>query len=282
MLLNARRLAGSETLILLAMEDVTERRRLARALDVTVAELERSNADLQEFAAIAAHDLQEPLRKIRAYGERLHHACGDTLPRQAQDYLARMTAASERMQQLISSVLALARLSTSPRTFTVVPLDDVLNDAWGDMEETVREAEATLIRGALPTIDGDPVQLRQLFQNLLSNAIKFRGANPLVVRVTASAVELPEPIAARHTPRALCRILVEDNGIGFEPRYAERIFHPFERLHCREEFPGVGIGLALCRRIVQRHGGTIRAESEPGRGSRFTLVLPLVHTTKAA
>jgi PAS domain S-box-containing protein len=276
LLLNAKRLEhpdGGVRLILLAFEDVTARRRLERALQLAMTELERSNQDLERFAAIASHDLQEPLRKIRAFGERLEAVCEGRLPEKGRDYLARMTAAAARMQTLIDSVLSLARISTRAETWRDIDLGIVVSEVLGDLDETLSRTGGRVEVGPLPSVAADPTQMRQLFQNLIVNALKFRSAAPPLVRISATARDagrerLPAAI------RAGWQIVVADNGIGFDAKYAERIFQPFERLHGRDVYEGTGIGLALCRRIVQRHGGTISADAAPGAGARFTIHLP--------
>ena len=278
MLLNAKRLDhpdGGVRLILLAFEDVTERRRLEHALQVAMAELERSNQELEGFASIASHDLQEPLRKIRAFGERLEAVCEGRLPEKGRDYLSRMTAAAARMQALINSVLSLARVNTRAEVWREVNLGTIVSEVLADLEETLSRTGGQVVVDPLPCLPADPTQMRQLFQNLIVNALKFRGAAAPRIRITAT--ERGDGRAALPTAvRTTWQIVVSDNGIGFEPKYAERIFKPFERLHGREVYEGTGIGLALCRRIVQRHGGTISADSAAGEGARFTVQLPVI------
>jgi light-regulated signal transduction histidine kinase (bacteriophytochrome) len=276
LLLNAKRLEhpdGRVRLILLAFEDVTARRRLERALQLAMTELERSNEDLERFASIASHDLQEPLRKIRAFGERLEAACEGRLPEKGRDYLARMTAAAARMQMLIDSVLSLARISTTAETWCDIDLGMVVSEVLGDLDETLSRTRGRVEVGPLPSVAADPTQMRQLFQNLIANALKFRSAAPPLVRIGATPCGAGRE-ALSGAVRAGWQITVTDNGIGFDPKYAERIFQPFERLHGRHVYEGTGIGLALCRRIVQRHGGTISADAAPGAGARFTIYLP--------
>jgi PAS domain S-box-containing protein len=276
LLLNAKRLDhpdGSVRLILLAFEDVTERRRLERALQLAMAELERSNMELEGFASIASHDLQEPLRKIRAFGERLEAVCEGRLPEKGRDYLARMIAAAARMQTLINSVLSLARVSPRAEAWREIDLGTVVSEVLADLEETLARTGGRVDVGPLPSLPADPTEMRQLFQNLIVNALKFRGEAPPVIRIIATARDqgragLPAAV------RAGWEIVVADNGIGFDRKYAERIFKPFERLHGRDVYDGTGIGLALCRRIVQRHGGTISADSAPGAGACFTIHMP--------
>ena len=276
LLLNARRLEhadGGVRLILLAFEDVTTRRRLERALQLAMTELERSNQELERFASVASHDLQEPLRKIRAFGERLETACEGRLPEKGRDYLARMTAAAARMQTLIDSVLSLARVSTRGETWRAIDLGTVVSEVVADLEEALSRTGGHVEVGPLPSLQADPTQMRQLFQNLIVNALKFRGEAPPLIRITATAGERAAVPAA---VGAGWQIIVADNGIGFDAKYAERIFQPFERLHGRDVYEGTGIGLALCRKIVQRHGGTISADAAPGAGARFTIHLPRV------
>jgi PAS domain S-box-containing protein len=265
LLLNAKRLDhpdGRVRLILLAFEDVTERRRLERSLQRALAELERSNQELERFASIASHDLQEPLRKIRAFGERLETICEGTLPEKGRDYLARMTAAAARMQALINSLLSLARVGTGGDAWREVDLGILVSEVVADVEEALSRTGGRVEVGTLPSVTADPTQMRQLFQNVIVNGLKFRGAAPPVIRISATARDSD------------WQIIVADNGIGFDPKYAERIFQPFERLQGRDVYEGTGIGLALCRRIVQRHGGSIAADASPGSGARFTINLP--------
>jgi signal transduction histidine kinase len=265
MLLNARLLQqadGAVEMILLALEDVTEQRRLAQQLNETLRELERRNRELQDFASIASHDLQEPLRKIRAFSDRLNAACGDALPADARDYLARIQSAAGRMSTLITDLLSLTRVMTGGQPFVRVDLRRIAAAVIIDLEEAIANADATVAIDALASVHADPTQMRQLLQNLIGNAIKFRGAESLTVSVYVE--QLPDG----------CRLIVEDNGIGFATEHAERIFDPFERLHARGVYEGTGIGLALCRRIMERHGGTINAVSRPEGGAQFVATFP--------
>lgn len=272
LLVDARRLDHPDRrlrLFLLAFDDITERRRLERALQATMAELERSNQELESFASVASHDLQEPLRKIRAFGERLEAACEGQLSEKGRDYLGRMTSAAGRMQRLITDLLSLARVTTRREPWALVDLGAVAAAVVVDLEVAIASLQARVEVGTLPTIEADATQMRQLFQNLIANALKFHGTGPPVIRI--ASVPPGGPGAD------MWRIDVIDNGIGFEPRFAERIFAPFERLHARDAYDGTGIGLAICRRIVQRHGGTITATSRPGQGATFTIHLPARH-----
>jgi signal transduction histidine kinase len=234
------------------------------ALERRAAELVRSNGELEQFASIASHDLQEPLRKVRTFTQQLTVIDADNLSEKGRDYLGRANAAAERMQNLIEDLLRFSRVATHGRPFAPVNLRTIAEEVLSDLEAQIEQAGTTIELGDLPTISADALQMRQLLQNLASNAIKFRrpGVNP-EVSITA---EVDDETA---------RITVADNGIGFEPEYNRRIFRVFERLHGRSEYPGTGIGLALCRKIAERHGGTVIANSEPGVGSVFTVTLPL-------
>jgi len=236
-------------------------------------ELSRSNRELEDFAFVASHDLQEPLRKIQAFGDRLESSFSLDLGEQGQDYLKRMRNAAYRMSLLINDLLEFSRINTRGRSFTATDLNDVLNDALDDLEIAIQESDAQITADTLPVIQADNSQLHQLFLNLLSNAIKFRQPD------TAPVISIT---AAMHEPnimqQAICSdwylIQFKDNGIGFAGEYAEKIFTPFQRLHGRSEYKGTGIGLAVCRRIVERHRGVIYASGEPGTGATFTLILP--------
>jgi signal transduction histidine kinase len=234
------------------------------ALERRAAELVRSNGELEQFASIASHDLQEPLRKVRTFTQQLTVVDADNLSEKGRNYLERANAAAERMQNLIEDLLRFSRVATHGRPFAPVNLQTIAEEVLSDLEAQVEQSDAVVELGKLPTISADALQMRQLMQNLISNAIKFRrpGVAPEVV-ITAD-------INDEET-----RITVADNGIGFEPEYSRRIFRVFERLHGRSEYPGTGIGLALCRKIAERHGGSVMADSEPGVGSVFTVTLPL-------
>ena len=227
-------------------------------------ELARSNAELEQFASIASHDLQEPLRKVRTFTQQLTVIEADRLSDRGRDYLERANGAAERMQKLIEDLLKYSRVATHGRPFASVDLAAVTREVVDDLDAQVERSGATIRIGALPTISADALQKRQLVQNQISNAIKFRRDGvPPEVSIDAKVAD------------GRVRLEVRDNGIGFEPKYSRRIFRVFERLHGRGEYPGTGIGLALCRRIAERHGGTIMAEAEPGAGATFTVTLPM-------
>ncbi|TFG98695.1 MAG: PAS domain-containing sensor histidine kinase [Myxococcales bacterium] len=282
MLLNALRLerrGGEPWLILLSIEDITDRRRAEAALARQTRELERSNADLEEFAGVAAHDLQEPLRKIQFFGEQLKTEYGEALGTEGQDSLERMRNAARRMQRLISDLLSLARIRTSEQRFVPVDLAEVLRNVVSDLEVQIEQAGLQLQVGEMPTIEADPLQMRQLLQNLLDNALKFhRPDEAPVVKIHGELLGVPagRPLGSPPVGET-CQVIVEDNGVGFDEKYLDRIFKVFQRLHRRDQHEGTGMGLAICRKIVERHGGEISARSTPGRGSSFMITLPVVH-----
>jgi PAS domain S-box-containing protein len=257
--------------------DISARKEDEQKLVAFSAALERSNAELQNFASVASHDLQEPLRKIQAFGDRLKAKCGDALGEQGRDYLARMQNAAGRMQTLIQDLLKLSRVTSRAQPFEPCDLGEILAQVLSDLEVSIEQKGAKLEVGPLPTIDADPVQMRQLFQNLVANALKFQrpGEKP-EVSISARIFESRERLA---TGEQVCQIHIEDNGIGFDAHFAEQIFVVFQRLHSREEYDGTGIGLAVCRKITDRHGGSIIAKSEPGQGATFIITLPVHQPT---
>lgn len=232
-------------------------------------ELARSNEELQQFAFIASHDLQEPLRKIKAFGDRLQVTCHEALSPQGLDYLQRMQNAAGRMQTLIEDLLNLSRITTRAQPFIAVNLTQIVEEVLSDLEIRIQQTQANIEIGELPTIDADPLQIRQLLQNLIGNALKFhRHSVPPVVNISSQELETEEDLR-------WCEIIVKDNGIGFDEKYLDRIFNVFQRLHGRSEYEGTGMGLAICRKIVERHRGSITAQSETGKGTSFIVTLPL-------
>lgn len=258
-----------------------ERRRAEEALARQAKELARSNHELEHFAHVASHDLQEPLRKILAFGDRLKVKCGQDLNAQGLDYLQRMQSAATRMQMLIDDLLAFSRVGTHPRPFVPVDLSAIAHTIVSDMEVSIQKVNGTVQIDTLPTIDADPVQMGQLLQNLISNALKFHRAGvPPVVKVW-SVMLRPEQSDGNHTNSSQrCRIWVEDNGIGFDEQYLRQVFQPFQRLVSRDEYEGTGMGLAICQKIVERHGGELTAQSSPEKGATFIITLPMQQPTQ--
>jgi signal transduction histidine kinase len=231
-------------------------------------ELQRSNENLQQFATIASHDLQEPLRKIQAFSDRLRDRFMVELPDPGRDYLERIRGAAKRMQDLINDLLMFSRLSAKEQTYARVPLTKIARSVLSDLEVRIEETAGKVNLGELPMIDADPIHMRQLLQNLIGNALKFSrpGVAP-VVDITGEVV--PEPDGP------MLRLVVADNGIGIEPRHHDRIFGIFERLHGRGKYEGTGVGLAVCRKIVEQHHGSITVSSVVDEGTKFTILLPM-------
>ena len=245
------------------------------------AELERSNRDLEQFAYVASHDLQEPLRKIRAFGDRLEVKCGPMLDDTGRECVERMQSAAARMQELIEGLLTLSRVTTRARAFVPVDLAEIAQEVVNDLEAQIERVGGLVEVGKLPVIQAEPLQMRQLLQNLIANALKFARADESpVVKIEGRYVQGRQRQPGKSLVDEQCRITVADNGIGFEDRYCERIFGIFQRLHPRDVYEGTGIGLAICRRIAEFHGGTITATSTPGRGSTFEVLLPVAQTPK--
>lgn len=256
---------------------IDDHKRSEQELRLYAAKLEWINRELQEFASVASHDLREPLRKISIFGGRLVDKYGEKLDSTGRDYLNRMRDAVERMQALLDGLLAYARVTTRAQPYVEVDLAEVAAEVLSNLEPRIEQSGAKVSVGELPTIQADRAQMVQLLQNLLVNALKFHrpGKSP-VVQVKGHLVENREEHLPYNIPAGLlCRIQVVDNGIGFNERHLERIFAPFQRLHGRGEYEGTGIGLAICQKIAEHHGGKITAHSEPGAGSTFTVTLPV-------
>lgn len=237
-------------------------------------ELARSNRELEDFAFVASHDLQEPLRKIRAFGDRLNSAYADELGDKGADYLMRMKNAAERMSTLISDLLAYSRVTTRGKEFVDVDLNKIVSGILSDLEIAIEESDARIEVDDLPIIQADPSQMHQLFVNLISNAIKFRHAEkPPTIIFTHTEEAIKDDVTHVTSPWNI--FIIEDNGIGFEQEFAEKIFVPFQRLHARTDYKGTGIGLAICRRIAERHSGSISAVSKLGEGTVFTIKIPV-------
>jgi PAS domain S-box-containing protein len=265
------RVAGA----VIVFRDVSAARSSQQQLRVVSEELERSNRELQDFATIASHDLQEPLRKIQAFGDRLAEHSAGVLDEEGQDSLQRMTTAANRMQSLINDLLAYSQVTIRPEPPRPVDLGLVVSEVLSDLDERIRSSDGQVFVGHLPTVLASPLQMRQLFQNLIANALKFHPADvaPEVRIEATSRGDLRGP-KGRPDRMPVWEIRVRDNGIGFEDKYAERIFAPFQRLNGRQAYEGTGMGLAICRRIVALLGGTLTATSLPGAGSTFVITLP--------
>lgn len=240
-------------------------------LEATNVNLERSNQELQDFAYVASHDLQEPLRKIQAFGNLLEDEYADKLG-DGKDYLDRMRSAAKRMSALIEDILSFSRVTTKARGFEPIDLTVVAREVLEDLETRIKDTGATVVIDKLPVIDADAMQLRQLLQNLIANALKFHKPDEAPVVKLHAAVNI-----LQGTRKKICTLRIEDNGVGFDEKYLDRIFAVFQRLHGRDSYEGTGIGLAVCRKIVERHGGTITAESKPGHGATFIVNLPVHH-----
>lgn len=251
--------------------EITERKLAEEQLKIYSKKLEISNQELQDFASVAAHDLQEPLRKIQTFSDRVKLKAKDSISPEAYDYLDRVQASAKRMQILINDLLTYSRVTTKANPFSQVSLNKIVNQVKSDLEVRIEQTAGTVNISNLPDIDADPTQMHQLFQNLISNALKFHKPDcPPIVTISANVNE------------TLCEIKIADNGIGFEQKYADRIFTIFQRLHGRHEYEGTGIGLAVCRKIIDRHGGRIAAQSELGSGSTFIISLPIKQNTESS
>ncbi len=262
------------------MVDLTERKQSEKALREYMAQLERSNQDLEDFAFIASHDLQEPLRKVNAFSTLLLKNYGDLLQREGCDYIKRMQDAAVRMKSMLEDLLEYSRISTRAQPFIDMDLNRIVREVLADLEVSVEQNQAKITLEPLPVIQGDAPQMRQLFQNLLSNALKFHrpGIAPQIRVYAQEAV--PFNLDPKGQSQPMVQLCVQDNGIGFNEQHIERIFQPFQRLKGRSEYEGSGIGLAICRKIAERHGGYITARSEPEQGSTFIVGLPLTRTTE--
>lgn len=242
--------------------DITERKLAQIKMEQILKDLERSNKELEQFAYVASHDLQEPLRMISSYLDLLHNRYKDKLDEKARVFINYAVDGAKRMNSLIKGLLSYSRVTTQGKTFEHVDLNSVLDSVLKDLQVLIRENNASVSFGKLPVVKADDLQMHQLFQNLITNAVRFRNEKPPEVKISAKSKGNQWIIS------------VEDNGIGIAPEYHERIFAIFQRLHERDKYPGTGLGLAICRKIVERHNGRIWVNSQEGRGSRFYFSLP--------
>ena len=258
-------------------QDITEIERHERNLTEYTRRLEASNRELQDFAYVASHDLQEPLRKIETFGDRLAKKHADDLPEGAQLYIERMQNATSRMRMLINDLLGYSRVTSKAKPFQAIDLNDHIDGVVSDLQIRIEETGASIEYDGLPTIEADPVQMRQLLQNLIGNALKFQKPDTVpVVKITHKVLQGD---ATKHEPD-FYELRVADNGIGFDNKYKEQIFAIFQRLHGRNEFEGTGIGLATVRKIAERHGGSIDADGQEGEGATFIVRLPVSQAAK--
>ncbi len=251
--------------------EITERKLAEENLKINTKKLEISNKELQDFASVAAHDLQEPLRKILTFLDRINLKIGDKLDEEIKDYITRVQNSASRMRTLIDDLLSYSRVTTKAQPFTKVDLNKILKDVVSDLEVRIEQTKGLVEVGSLPTIMADPTQMRQLFQNIIGNALKFhrKDVNP-IVKVEGKILD-----GIYVNGVQACQISITDNGIGFDEKYLDRIFTIFQRLHGRHEYEGTGIGLAVCRKIVDRHNGMVTARSKLGDGSTFSISLPI-------
>ena len=247
------------------MTDISDRKQAEEGLKALAGRLEKSNQELQDFAFIASHDLQEPLRKIQAFGNMLITKHKDALNPQGQDYMERVTKAASRMSELLRSLLDYSRTGTSQLNYQPISLTEVAKDAASDLEFSINKVKGSVEISELPTVEADATLLRQLFQNIIENSIKYRKeSEPPVVKIYGKIAT------------ATCHIMIEDNGIGFDQCYSNKIFKPFERLHGKNTpYSGTGMGLAICKKIVNRHGGEITVKSIAEQGTIFIVTLPI-------
>jgi PAS domain S-box-containing protein len=256
-----------------SLVDITKQKNDQKAL----LELERSNNELASFSYIASHDLQEPLRKIITFSDKLKEQFKDLIPEEGKEFLDKIVSSSKRMRQLIEDVLNFSRVSNVDKKFTQTDLNEVLKNTLADFDQRILEKKAKVNVDKLPVISAIPLQMSQLFHNLLSNALKFSSTRVLpVIHISSRALpqkDIKKYSKLKNVPH--CELTISDNGIGFNQEYAEQIFAIFQRLHGQNEYSGTGIGLALCRKIADNHNGMIYAESTEGNGATFHIILPV-------
>jgi PAS domain S-box-containing protein len=254
---------GAITGVSAIARDITERKRAEEELARQAEKLARSNAEQEQFVYAASHDLQEPLRTVASYIQLLAKRYQGKLGQDADEFIGFAVDGVTRMQRLIQGLLEYSRIGSSSRPFELIACDSVVREAIKNLEVGIRESDAVVTNDPLPSVKGDAVQFIQLFQNLIGNSIKFQGADPPHVHITAKRANGGWVFS------------VQDNGIGIDPQYSKRIFEIFQRLHSQADYPGTGIGLAICTKIVERHGGRVWVESEPGKGATFYFTIPM-------
>ena len=266
--------------VLVTFTDYTSLKNLQHRLEEHLKQLRASNTNLEQFAYIASHDLQEPLRKIKSFGDLLQGRYGNVIDASGADLIARMQKAASRMATLINDLLTFSRVSVKPSNPEVVDMNKVLQDVLFDLEQSIRQHKANIQSDLLLPMRGQDTQIGQLLLNILSNALKFQHPNRAsAIRITSEVVSGDNSgIAVASNDRLIPfqRIRIKDNGIGFEPQYRERIFQIFQRLHGRSEYPGTGVGLSIVQKVVENHNGYITADAVPGEGATFTILLPLI------
>ncbi len=270
----------TRTLYTAIIRDITDRKRTEDRLQTYADKLERTNRELQEFATVASHDLQEPLRKIQTFSDRISQKHNKALDKSGKDDLNRIQLAAERMQALIQDWLTFSRITTNEKPFTRVNLNTITQEILHDFESEIEKSKGKFTVKGLKSIEADPEQIHQMLKSLIHNAVKFRksGARP-EISITGKMLKnsgVLKEFAAN--PRQYFELTIQDNGIGFEEKYSAKIFSIFQRLHTRSNYQGTGIGLAICQKVVDRHGGYIRVKSEPGAGSKFIITLPVKQT----
>ena len=260
--------------------DVTQLRKYEHELEQKIVELDRSNKELEDFAYVASHDLQEPLRKIATLGDRLQNKFGDNLHDDGKKYVERIQLATKSARFLIDSLMEFSRITHESLNFAETNLTTVLQEAIADLELKIEETQTTIHAGILPTLEVSAQQIKQLFSNLMLNSIKFRRPDVSPEINIQSRIVTRDEIQTHHLNSLLNYfvITVKDNGIGFEEEYNRKIFKMFHRLHGKSEYPGAGIGLSLCKKIVEYHKGSIFATSAPLEGATFTIILPEKHS----
>lgn len=258
------------------LKDITEKHAYQQRLESQIVQLDKSNHNLQEFVHVASHDLQEPLRKIATFSDRLKAKYGAALDEEGNKYISRISASCSNMQVLLEDLLDFSKLSVAPKSFEKVNIEDVIQSVLNDLDLKMEETQAEVKCSNLPVIDAYASQLRQLFTNLIQNSIKFkRKEEPLRIKVNCSDVFHQDyPELNLQKGRVYVKIEVEDNGIGFDQEFEEKIFQIFQRLHGKVEYPGSGIGLSICKKIVENHEGFIFAEGILNHGAKFTILLP--------